>query len=288
MLALVGTARDSQTASHHHQMPETPISFTSNGIAPILASASFQLSYLIQIIPQIPRSGKRATSALGFCGPSSSSPFRCPCSTWTSGTWTGRRCSALESKTSSSGFPKAGTRCTHSSTCGAATRLTITNLRQPVGWLPATPPRPTPTTVGARPMEVPRLTKRPCLQCPPWSPPQPTRARLTRASATSPSCSRCLTTRTTLLETLRPTTSPRKWSPAVTLHIRLLNLIKTYHQAVDLMISTCQASPPPYPGSEMLSQSPSQASSDFGVDPMEEDEGEYSCATNSDKLDHDV
>jgi len=33
-----------------------------------------------------------------------------------------------------------------------------------------------------------------------------------------------------------------------------------------------QASPPPYPGSEMLSQSPSQASSDFGVDPMEEDE----------------
>ena len=58
--------------------------------------------------------------------------------------------------------------------------------------------------------------------------------------------------------------------------------------SVDLMILTLQASPPPYPGSEMLSQSPSQASPDFGVDPMEEDEGEYSCATNSDKLDCDV
>ena len=90
---------------------------------------------------------------------------------------------------------------------------------------PLRPPCPTPTTVGARLMEVPRLTKRPRLQCPPWSQPQPT-----RASATSPSCSRCWTTRTTLLETLRPTTSPRKWSPAVTLHIRLLNLTETYHQ----------------------------------------------------------
>lgn len=38
-----------------------------------------------------------------------------------------------------------------------------------------------------------------------------------------------------------------------------------------------QASPPPYPGHEQLSHSPGAASSDFGVDPMEEEEGEYSA-----------
>ena len=46
-----------------------------------------------------------------------------------------------------------------------------------------------------------------------------------------------------------------------------------------------QASPPPYPGgTDVLSQSPGQASSDFGVDPMEEDEGEYHCTDFKDSV----
>jgi hypothetical protein len=43
-----------------------------------------------------------------------------------------------------------------------------------------------------------------------------------------------------------------------------------------------QASPPPYPGPDHLSQSPGQAGSDFGVDPMEEDEGEYQTKLSAD------
>ena len=35
-----------------------------------------------------------------------------------------------------------------------------------------------------------------------------------------------------------------------------------------------QASPPPYPGPDVLSQSPGHPSSDFGVDPMDEEDGE--------------
>ena len=60
---------------------------------------------------------------------------------------------------------------------------------------------------------------------------------------------------------------------------------QVYERAVNIsrgeeLISISQASPPPYPGADMLSQSPGQASSDFGVDPMEEDEGEYSQCTS--------
>ena len=48
-----------------------------------------------------------------------------------------------------------------------------------------------------------------------------------------------------------------------------------YSKCSDTNASCPQTTPPPYPGGDMLSHSPGQASSDFGVDPMEESEGEY-------------
>ena len=170
---------------------------------------------------QIQRSGKRATCALGFCGRSSSSRSRCRCSTSTSGTWTDRRCSVSGSRSSTKGCPLAATPSTPSSTCGAATRPTTTSHLQTVAWHHAMLPRPIRTMVGDLQMGAAHPTKR---FHPLWwsSLPLPTPAP-TPASVTSPSCSRCLTTRTTLLATLKHITSPRRLNQTATLHTRYRN-----------------------------------------------------------------